>query len=111
MKIGDELALNFDKIRGKVTESLLSEFYGPPDTGHYSNGVQETLFKMGSAVVDRVNEVEKITLSLPNIHFLPCNLAVFQKNKLHFEDDVYVPTDEPHGIISATIARPLPSKL
>lgn len=108
---GDVALLDFDAIHAQVKQCMLTEFFGPPDTGHYSNGVQECLYNMGSAVVNQVEQISSITLSLPNIHFLPCNLPVFKKNGVHFQDDVYIPTDEPHGIIQATICRFAPSKL
>lgn len=94
-----------------IREALLDEFFGPPDTGRFSAGVQQTLFRMGTLALKRVSAIDGITISLPNIHFLPCNIPVFAKNDIKFEDDVYIATDEPHGIISATINRKLAAKL
>lgn len=103
--------VHFQRALRNVRDALLSEFFGPASTGHYSNGVQETLFKMGSRAIANESTLSSITLSLPNIHFLPCRLAVFAKNNIAFEDDVFVPTDEPHGIISATVDRGPRAKL
>lgn len=86
-------------------------FYGPPEVGEFSRGVQESLFKMGTAVLADVPEISRVTMDLPNLHFLPCNVPVYAKNGLRFDDDVYVPTDEPHGIIRATVQRPGVAKL
>lgn len=90
----------------RVREAVKGAFYGPPDSGSYSNGVQESLFKMGSAALAAAPELAKITLDLPNLHFLPAYLPVFQKNGLKFEHDVYIPSPNPHGIICAVVERP-----
>lgn len=86
-------------------------FFGPTDTGEFSPGVQASLMKMGAAALAAAPEVARITLNLPNLHFLPANLPVFAKNDIKFEDDVYVPAADPHGIISATVQRPGLAKL
>lgn len=86
-------------------------FFGPAHTGEFSPGVQATLMKMGSAALAAAPEATRITLNLPNLHFLPANLPVFAKNNIKFEHDVYVPAADPHGIISATVQRPEFAKL
>lgn len=99
------MKLDFGGIHRAIRHAFIIAFFGPPDKGVYSKGVQETLFKMGRSAIGARDEVDTVTLSLPNLHFLPCNIPVFQKNAIHFEDDVYIPNDEPHGIITATIGR------
>lgn len=94
----------FEDVATEVRQRLLSAFYGDARVGIYSKGVQETIYKMACAAV-RVKGVEWVRLSMPNLHFLPCQIPVFRKNDIVFEDDVYIPTDEPHGIISATVRR------
>lgn len=103
--LSELLGLDFDLIHTKIRDSALGQFFGPPKTGIYSKGVQETLFKMARAVVDTVGEIETVTFSLPNLHFLPCNLPVYEQNGIIFEDDVFIPSDEPHGLITATVSR------
>lgn len=94
----------FEDVAREVRQRLVGEFYGDVRAGTYSKGVQETIYKMACAAM-RAEGVEWIKLSMPNLHFLPCQIPVFQKNDIAFEDDVYVPTDEPRGIISATVRR------
>ncbi len=97
---------DYDALHVQVRKALLEAFFGPPTTGEYSNGVQETLYKMGNNVLNSTTEVSSISLDMPNLHFLPTGtLPVFVKNSVPFEDDVYIPTDEPHGIIHATVSR------
>lgn len=97
--------LNFRDVHVRMREAFVGKFFGPIDSGVFSHGLQNTLFKMGCAAIRTVREIEHLSLSLPNIHFLPCNLPVFERNGVLFEDDVFIPSDEPHGIITAQIGR------
>lgn len=89
-----------------VKKVLVDIFFGHPKAGVYSPSVQSTLYQMGKAVLNRFPDVASIQLRMPNIHFLPVNLS--SKNGptiVKFEDDVYLPTDEPHGTIEASLSR------
>ncbi|XP_010470358.1 PREDICTED: uricase isoform X2 [Camelina sativa] len=89
-----------------VKKVLMETFFGPPETGVYSPSVQRTLYLMGSAVLRRFTDVSSIHLKMPNIHFLPVNLSTKENpSMVKFKDDVYLPTDEPHGSIEATVSR------
>ncbi len=70
--------------------------------GHDSLSVQHTLYAIGEAVLNRIPEVLRIELSLPNRHCLLVDLAPFG---LDNPNEVFVPTDEPHGVIEAVITR------
>ena len=50
----------------------------------------------------RVFEVAEIRLSMANRHHFTVDLAPFG---LENRNEVFVPTDEPHGQIEATVAR------
>jgi len=69
---------------------------------HMSLSVQQTLFEMGRAALDACAEMEEIRISLPNSHYLPLN---FQPFGLANPNVIFLPTDEPHGLIEATIVR------
>jgi urate oxidase len=69
---------------------------------HDSLGVQHTLHAMGESVLERIAEIEEIRISMPNRHCLLVDLAPFG---LDNPNEVFVPTDEPHGIIEATLKR------
>ncbi|KAF0714479.1 hypothetical protein As57867_003841, partial [Aphanomyces stellatus] len=86
-------------------------FAGPADTGVPSPAVQWTLFKMGEAVLDRCPFVKKIHIYMPNIHNLPVNLKPFGLKNTHPHGEIFLPTDEPHGIIEATLTRTPSSRL
>ena len=70
--------------------------------GHDSESVQHTLYAIGKTVLERFPVVEEITFSLPNIHCLPVNVSRFG---VEDRNCIFVPTDEPHGLIEATITR------
>lgn len=89
-----------------VKKVLADTFFGPPEGGVYSASVQSTLFQMAKAVLNRFTDISSITLKMPNIHFLPVNVSRKDNgNIVQFNDDVYLPTDEPHGSIEATLSR------
>ena len=57
---------------------------------------------MGKAALEAVPELAKVTLRLPNRHYLLFDLSRFG---LENENEVFYPTDEPHGQIEATVER------
>jgi urate oxidase len=69
---------------------------------HNSRSIQHTLYAIGEAVLERVPDVTRIELSLPNRHCLWVDLAPFG---LDNPNEVFVPTDEPHGLIEAVLTR------
>lgn len=68
----------------------------------HSLGVQQTIYDMGNAALDACKEISEIKFELPNLHRIPFNLEPFG---LKFDNDIYVATDEPHGLITGTIRR------
>jgi urate oxidase len=68
----------------------------------YSAGVQDSLYRMGEAALAATPEVSSINLACPNKHYLPINLSPFN---LDNANQVFVPTDEPHGQIECTVSR------
>jgi urate oxidase len=69
---------------------------------HDSRSVQHTLHAMGQRVLDAIEVVQSISLEMPNRHHLPIDLA---RLGLENRNEVFVATEEPHGLIKATLAR------
>ncbi|HEY0549542.1 MAG TPA: urate oxidase [Verrucomicrobiae bacterium] len=69
---------------------------------NFSPSVQATLFQMGEAALQGAPEVKKIHLAMPNKHCLWINLSPFG---LENKNELFVPTDEPHGQIEGTVER------
>jgi urate oxidase len=80
-----------------VRQTLVEAF-----AAHDSRSVQHTLYAMADAVLASHDEVVRIHLAMPNKHHLPVDLAPFG---LKNPNEVFVATDEPHGLIEATVAR------
>jgi urate oxidase len=88
---------DYAQVRTRILAALLREF-----AAHDSMSVQHTLFDMGKAALAAAPEIASITLTMPNLHHLPADLSPFgQDNPNH----IFVPIDEPHGYIEATIER------
>lgn len=89
-----------------VKKVLIDIFFGPPKEGVYSPSVQNTLYLMARAVLTRFPEISSVQLKMPNLHFIPVNLSSKDNpSMVKFEDDVYLPTGEPHGSIEASLSR------
>ncbi len=90
-------APNYARVRARIVAALLREF-----AAHHSMSVQHTLYDMGIAALDAAPEIARVTLTMPNLHHLPADLSPFgQENPNH----IFVPIDEPHGYIEATVER------
>ncbi|HUN85655.1 MAG TPA: urate oxidase [Terracidiphilus sp.] len=88
---------DYAKVRAQVVGILLRAF-----AAHDSMSVQHTLYDMAKAALDAVPEIARITLTMPNLHHLLADLSPFgQDNPNH----IFVPIDEPHGYIEATVER------
>jgi urate oxidase len=83
--------------RTSIRQALLDAF-----ARHQSRSVQHTLAAMGEAALAACAQVAEITLRLPNRHHLLVNLEPFG---LDNPNEVFVPTDEPYGLIEGTIRR------
>ncbi len=88
---------DYAEVRKKVLVTLLKTF-----AEHDSMSVQHTLYEMGKAALEAAPEISRINLSLPNLHHLLADLSPFG---LDNPNHIFVPIDEPHGTIEATIER------
>jgi urate oxidase len=89
--------MNYAQVRTRVVDALLRTF-----AGHESKSVQHTLFDMGKAALDAAPEIARIQLTMPNLHHLLADLSPFG---LDNPNHIFVPIDEPHGTIKATVER------
>jgi len=105
--------IDYNQSFEKIVDSLLQTFAGPADKGIYSKSVQETLYQMATDSLKRIDNIDDMTLLMPNIHNLPFNLDTYGfKNKDHTGNPfIFYPIDEPHGMIKATVVRNIRSRL
>jgi urate oxidase len=86
---------DFDSTWDGVRQALLESF-----AGHDSESLQHTLYAMGEAVLKKFAGIREIQLSLPNKHYNLVDLSAFH---LDNPKEIFLPTDEPHGLIEATL--------
>ena len=84
-------------VRDRIRAALLGTF-----AAHRSRSVQHTLYAMGEAALAAAADATEITLTLPNRHHLLVDLAPFG---LDNPNEIFVATDQPYGVIEATIKR------
>jgi urate oxidase len=84
---------NFASIRTEIMRTFAE---------HDSLSVQHTLYAMAENILNGFADVEEIAFSLPNIHCLPVDTERFGITN---GNRIFVPTDEPHGLIEARLAR------
>jgi urate oxidase len=68
----------------------------------YSESIQDSLYRMGGAALAAVPQIIDVSMACPNRHYLLINLTPFQ---LDNKNQVFLPTDEPHGQIECTVER------
>ena len=90
-------ATDFAALRATIRETMLKTF-----AHHKSKSVQQTLYAMGEAALLAVAEIEQIDLRLPNKHCLLVDLSRFGQDN---PNQIFVPTDEPHGTLEASLRR------
>jgi len=88
---------HYGRANEAILSAMLKEF-----ANNYSPSAQTTLFQMGEAALAVCPEISKLDVAMPNKHCLLINLEPFG---LENKNEVFVPIDEPHGDILATVER------
>jgi urate oxidase len=83
--------------RNRIRAALVESF-----AAHDSRSVQHTLYAMGGAALASCSDITEITLSMPNRHHLLVDLQPFG---LDNPNEIFVATDQPFGLIEATVRR------
>jgi urate oxidase len=86
-----------EELWSGVRQTILDTF-----ASHDSLSVQHTLHAMGEAVLDAHPAVTEIAFSLPNIHCIPVDVTRFGEAD---NDAIFLPTEEPHGLIEGRLRR------
>jgi urate oxidase len=89
--------LDFDATYAGVRTALLETF-----AATHSLALQQSLYAMGEAVLERFPAVAEIRLSMPNKHHFLQDLSAFG---LDNPDVVYHADDRPYGLIEGTVLR------
>jgi urate oxidase len=92
-----ETGIDFNKVRRHLRETMLAAF-----ARHDSLSVQHTLLAMGEAALAHTDIIDEVYLLMPNKHNLLVDMSRFGRDN---PNHIFVPTDEPHGTIEATVRR------
>lgn len=93
----DAGSIDFADARSRIHRGMLDAF-----ADHDSRSVQHTLYEMAEAALAAAPEIERVFLRMPNKHYL---LARLEPLGLDNPNHVFVPTDEPAGMIEGTVER------
>ena len=93
----NKLSGDFDAWHASIEAAMLRTF-----ATRESLGVQQTLVHIGEAAMAVCPAIDRIDFTLPNLHRIPFNLDPFG---LKFEQDIYVATDQPFGVIKGRVVR------
>jgi len=86
-------AKSFAGVRRLLLEAFASK---------HSLSLQQTLYAMGSAVLEAHPEVAEIRMSMPNKHHFVVDLSPFG---LANDNEVFYASDRPYGLIEGTVTR------
>lgn len=89
--------LDFNAAYDGIRDLLLQTF-----ADVHSLALQQTIFEMGRAVLEKYDEVVEISLSCPNKHHFLVDLEPFG---LDNPGEVFFAADRPYGLIEATVLR------
>lgn len=84
---------SFTRVRDAITQAFADS---------YSYALQQTIWQMGTAVLDAEPSVAEIRFSCPNNHHFVLDLSPFG---LQNDREVHHADDRPYGLIEATIQR------
>jgi urate oxidase len=71
----------------------------------YSLSLQQTLYQMGSRIIEHRAEIDEVRFSLPNKHHFLVDLKPFGLENATEDGAVYFAADRPYGLIEATVLR------
>jgi urate oxidase len=95
--VSNDAGFDFDRAYETVRSALMESF-----ATHFSPSVQNSVWVMGSAILEAVPEIDWVHMALPNLHHWLVDLSPFEMTN---DRELYIATTEPHGLIEATVRR------
>nr|WSZ99304.1 urate oxidase [Streptomyces sp. NBC_00857] len=96
----DEPMPNWDESYEQTKRHLLRAF-----AETYSRSLQQTLYHMGTRIIDNRSEIDEVRFALPNKHHFLVDLKPFGLKNDTGDGAVYFAADRPYGLIEATVLR------
>lgn len=99
--------VDYDAAWFTVKDCILETFAGDPEHGIYSPSVQNTLYRTERMILDKIPQITRIEMHMPNKHYFTIDMSKFPSSVLEDNDnqEVYLPVDKPSGIIYAELYR------
>ncbi|MFJ2113926.1 MULTISPECIES: factor-independent urate hydroxylase [unclassified Streptomyces] len=91
---------DWDRCYAEARQHILGAF-----AETYSLSLQQTLYAMGTRVVERGEGIDEIRFSLPNKHHFLVDMEPFGLKNDTEDGAVYFAADRPYGLIEATVLR------
>ncbi|MBF9070246.1 factor-independent urate hydroxylase [Streptacidiphilus fuscans] len=95
--VDDEQEPNWDRSYAQVRKHMLEAF-----AETYSYSLQQTLYSMGTRVLNNRPEVDEVRLELPNKHHFLVDLEPFGMEN---DNEVYYAADRMYGLIEGSVHR------
>lgn len=92
-----DTTVDWAKAFGEIRATMLETF-----ATKHSLSLQQTLYAMGSAVLETQPSVAEVRLSMPNKHHFLVDLSAFG---LENDNEVFYAADRPYGLIEGTVLR------
>jgi urate oxidase len=89
--------LDFHGVYDSVKATMLTEF-----SEGYSRALQQDLYDMAAAVIDKHPQIDEVKFSCPNKHHFLSDLSFCG---LDNPGEVFYAADRPYGLIEATVQR------
>ena len=89
--------VDFNAVYASVKALFLEGF-----AERYSDGLQQTLYDMGTKALAAHPEIDEIRFSMPNKHHFVVDLSPFGQDN---PNEVFFAADRPYGLIEAAVAR------
>ncbi len=88
---------DWDRLHRRAWTALVDTFHA-----HFSRSLQASIWLMGRAMLERVAEIDEVSMSWPNLHHWIVDLSPFGIDN---DKVIYHATSEPYGMIEATVRR------
>jgi urate oxidase len=89
--------VDFNAVYDSVKQTILTEF-----SHGYSKALQQDLYQMSAAVIDKHPQIDEVKFSCPNKHHFLSDLSFCG---LENPGEVFYAADRPYGLIEATVQR------
>jgi len=97
--------VDYDKVWELNKYCILKNFAGDLDQGIPSPSVQNTLYITEKDILEKIQEINSIQMTLPNKHYISVDFSKFKSLVQDDEQTVYLPLDKPSGVIYAKLDR------